>query len=229
MTRPVISKGVIPTRLRARAAGPGLEVEPGDGETLRRLFDQAGVTAHQHAPSLAHGLVYLIDLEGDDTGDGADHGVRGPEDDDPVDEDEVDREGHRAGSGRQDDAPDASGREVILALLCREVLEHRVHSGVSRARWAVHPSTLEGERCRLERDGDTRQRATGQGAVRALLEVRQEPRIYPGPPGQLLGGQAELVATVGDPPGEVPSQRACAIRGRGRCHAPSVRPAGTLP
>ena len=81
-----------------------------------------------------------------------------------------------------------------------------MHPGVPAARRAVHLATLEGERCRLEGDGEAEQRAARQRAVRALLEVGQEPGVDPGPPGQLLGAQAELVAAVGDPPGQVPGQ-----------------------
>src|ERR1700677_2543788 len=61
--------------VEAGAAGPGVEGESGDWEPLCRLFDQAGMTADQNAPTLAHGLVYVVDLERHDTDDTAGHGV----------------------------------------------------------------------------------------------------------------------------------------------------------
>ena len=74
-------KGRDADQVEPSAAGPGLEIELRGRTSLFGTCDQAGVTAHQDTPSLAHGLVDVVDFEGDDARDGGDHGIRGPEDD----------------------------------------------------------------------------------------------------------------------------------------------------
>ena len=68
---------------RLRRAPPAHGSMSRSAATRRSLgvFDEAGVPTHEDTPSFAHGLVDVVDLEGDDSGDGGDHGVRGPKDD----------------------------------------------------------------------------------------------------------------------------------------------------
>ena len=89
-------KGFDTDHIESCPAGPRFNIKPGDGAALLGIFDQAGVTAYEDTPPLAHCLVDMIDLEGDDTGDLGGHRVRGPQNDGSSGEDEVHRDSDRA-------------------------------------------------------------------------------------------------------------------------------------
>ena len=82
--------------VEASSARPRLNIEVCSNRALFGVFDEASVTAYEDTPSLAHGLIDVIDLEGHDTGDLGGHGIGGPKDDGSAGENEVHREGDRA-------------------------------------------------------------------------------------------------------------------------------------
>ena len=140
----------------------------------------------------------------------ADHGVRSPEDHGSAGEDEIHRKGGRTRSGGEDDPTDASSRQLLLALLRREALQSGVRAGAARTRRAIDLTTLEGEGCRIEGDGEPVQGPAGERAVGALLKVSEEPGVDTGLLRQLLGAQAEFGPAMGDATGQIPG-RACPL------------------
>jgi hypothetical protein len=117
MTRPVISKGVMPTRLRRAPPAQGSRSSRATARRSAGFFDQAGVTADEHAPPLAHRLVNVIDFEGHDTGDLAAMASEVRKTTTAVGEDEIDREGLRTELRWTRRCARSAGREVVLALL----------------------------------------------------------------------------------------------------------------
>ena len=82
--------------VEACSARPRFNIEVGGDGTLFGVFDQTGMTSYEDTPSLAHGLIDVIDLEGHDAGDLGDHGIGGPEDDCSARENKIYRESDRA-------------------------------------------------------------------------------------------------------------------------------------
>ena len=92
---------------------------------------------------------------------------------------------------------------MLLALLRGEALEHRVGAGAAGTGRAIDLTTFEGERRRIEGDGEPQQSPTAEAGVRTLLEVGEKPGIDPSSFRQLLSAQAELGPAMGDAAGQV--------------------------
>jgi hypothetical protein len=110
-------KGSDLDHIEASATSPRLDFEESDCAAFIGVLDQTGMATHQHAPSRAHGLVNLVDLESDNAGDVTSHCIGGPKDDRSIREDEVHREGNGTRSGGQNDPSDAACTQVLLALI----------------------------------------------------------------------------------------------------------------
>ena len=130
------------TQVEACSSGPGLNAESCGDNALFGVFDEFRVPAYEDAPPLAHRLVDVVDLEGDDARDVVNHGVRGPKDHATTGKDEVHRKGDWARSCGEDDPTDASSGEVLLTLLRREAFQSGVGAGAASTRRAIDLTTL---------------------------------------------------------------------------------------
>lgn len=175
------------------------------------LGDRPGGTDGQHTPALAHGLVHMVDLEGDVRSHGCRRGRvrRGPEDDRVVDDLVVHRNDRRAAGGRHRDTPQAVCGEPGATLVRAEVPQLGIEECLAPAGREIDSAPAQRRDGRAQRGGqpdETRQARVG----RPLFEVGQVLRRHFGAPGCLRPGQS-LSCGVRRPRG-------------GRCHRRGTPP-----